>query len=102
MVYHSRFITGEQATWIGKLSVAASIHWFEHLAFGEMASVLVFIGAATAILATGGGRRAVALNSTIGTCAFGGKFPAQHLTQPEARIDTRRRRDARGPPCCKY
>ena len=70
VVYHSRFITGAHATWIGKLSVAASIHWFEHLAFGEMASVLVFIGAATAVLATGGGRRAVALNSTIGTCAL--------------------------------
>ena len=69
VVYHYRFITGEQATWIGELSVAASIDWFEHLAFGGMVSLLIFIGAATAVLATGGGRRAVALNSTIGACA---------------------------------
>jgi uncharacterized membrane protein len=70
VVYHSRFITGEQATWIGELSIAASIYWFEHLAFGGMAALLVFIGAATAVLATGGGRRAVALNSTTGACTL--------------------------------
>jgi uncharacterized membrane protein len=52
VVYHSRFITGERATWIGKPSVAASIDWFEHLAFGGMSALLVFIGAATAVLAT--------------------------------------------------
>jgi uncharacterized membrane protein len=68
VVYHSRFITGEQATWIGKLPVAASIHWFEYLAFGGAASLLVFTSAAAAVLATGSGRRAVALNSTIGAC----------------------------------
>ena len=70
VVYHSRSITGADATWIGKLSVASSIDWFEHLAFGGMGSVLVFISTATAVLATGGGRRAVALNSTIGSCAL--------------------------------
>jgi uncharacterized membrane protein len=70
LVYHSRFITGERATWIGELSVPASIHWFEHPAFGGTASLLVFIGAATTDLATGGWRRAVALNSTIGACAL--------------------------------
>jgi uncharacterized membrane protein len=70
VVYHSRFITSEQATWIGELSVVASIDWFKHLAFGETASLLVFIGAAVAVLATGGWRNAAALNSTIGVCAL--------------------------------
>jgi uncharacterized membrane protein len=69
VVYHSRFITSEQATWIGELSVAASIDWFKHLAFGETASLLVFIGAAVAGLATGR-HNALALNSTIGACAL--------------------------------
>jgi len=70
VVYHSRFITSEQATWIGELSVAASIDWFKHLAFGGTASLLVFIGAAVAVLATGGWRNALALNSTIRVCAL--------------------------------
>jgi len=70
VVYHSRFITSEQASWIGELSVAASIDWFKHLAFGGTASLLVFIGAAIAVLAAGGWRRGVALNSTIGACAL--------------------------------
>jgi len=70
VVYHSRFITGEQATWIGELSVAASIDWFKHLAFGGTASLLVFIGAAIAVLAAGGWRSGVTLNSTIGVCAL--------------------------------
>jgi len=70
VVYHSRFITSERATWIGELSVAASIDWFKHLAFGGSASLLVFIGAAVALLATGGWRCGVALNSTIGACAL--------------------------------
>lgn len=70
VVYHSRFITSERATWIGELSVAASIDWFKHLTFGGSASLLVFIGAAVALLATGGWRFGVALNSTIGACAL--------------------------------
>jgi hypothetical protein len=70
VVYHSRFITSEQASWIGELSVAASIDWFKHLAFGGTASLLVFIGAAIAVLAAGGWRGGVALNSTIGACAL--------------------------------
>ena len=70
VVYHSRFITSEQATWIGELSVAASIDWFKHLAFGGTASLLVFIGAAMAVLAARGWRSGVALNSTIGACAL--------------------------------
>jgi uncharacterized membrane protein len=69
VVCHSRFITSEQATWIRELSVAASIDWFKHLAFGGTASLLVFVGAATAVLAAGGSRSGVALNSTIGACA---------------------------------
>src|SRR5437868_9587079 len=70
VVYHSRFITSEQATWIGELSVAASIDWFKHLAFGGTASLTVFIGAVMAVLATVGWRSSVALNSTIGACAL--------------------------------
>src|SRR5262249_42095393 len=70
VVYHSRFITSEQATWIGELSVAASIAWSNRLAFGGRASVLLFVGAGTAVLAGGGRRRGVALNSTIGACAL--------------------------------
>src|SRR5215472_10852992 len=70
VVYHSRFITSEQATWIGELSVAASIDWFKHLAFGGTASLLLFVGAGTAVLAAGGWRSGVALNSTIGACAL--------------------------------
>jgi uncharacterized membrane protein len=70
VVYHSRYITNEQAIWIGQLSVAASIDWFKHLAFGGTDSLLVFIGAAMAVLATGGWRTGVALNSTIGACAL--------------------------------
>jgi hypothetical protein len=42
----------------------------KHLAFGGTASLLVFIGAAVAVLATGGWRSAVALNSIIGVCAL--------------------------------
>ena len=70
VVYHSRFIASEQATWIGELSVAASIDWFKHLAFGGTASLIVFIGAVIAVLATVGWRSRVALNSTIGACAL--------------------------------
>ena len=70
MVYHSRFITSEQASWIGELSIAASIDWFKHLAFGGTASLLVFIGLAIAVLVTGGWRNGVARNSTIGACAL--------------------------------
>jgi uncharacterized membrane protein len=70
VVYHSRFITSEQATWIGELSVAASIDWFKHLAFGGTASLLAFIGAAIAVLAARGWRSGVTLNSAIGVCAL--------------------------------
>ena len=70
VVYHSRFITSEQASWIGELSIAASIDWFKHLAFGGTASLLVFIGLAIAVLVTGGWRNGVARNSTIGACAL--------------------------------
>jgi uncharacterized membrane protein len=70
VVYHSRFITRQQVTWTGELSVAASIDWFKHLAFGGTPSLLVFIGAVVAVLATEGRRSIVALNSTIGACAL--------------------------------
>jgi len=70
VVYHSRFITRQQVTWIGELSVAASIDWFKHLAFGGTPSLLVFIGAVVVVLATKGRRSRVALNSTIGACAL--------------------------------
>jgi len=68
VVYHSRFITSEQASWIGELSIAASIDWFKHLAFGGTVSLLVFIGAVMAVLAAGEWRSGVAPNSTIGAC----------------------------------
>jgi len=70
VIYHSQFISRERATWIGELSITASIRWFEYLAFGGTASLVVFIGTATAILATRPRRRALALNSTIGACAL--------------------------------
>jgi hypothetical protein len=70
VVYHSRFITSKQATWIGELSVSASIDWFKHLAFGGTLSLLVFIGAVMAVLTTEGRHSRVALNSTIGACAL--------------------------------
>jgi hypothetical protein len=70
LIYHFRFIITERATWIGELSVAASIRWFEYLAFGGTASVVVFVGTATAILATRGCRSGLVVNSTIRACVL--------------------------------
>ncbi len=68
VVYHSQFISGDRAAWIGEFPVAASISWFQYLSFGGTASFVLFIGTAAALLAMGGWRRLVAWNSTISAC----------------------------------
>jgi hypothetical protein len=70
VVYHSQFISGDRAAWIGKFPVVASINWFEYLSFGGTASFVLFIGTATALVAMGGWRRLVAGNSTISACTL--------------------------------
>jgi len=70
VAYHSQFISGDRAAWIGKFPVAASISWFEYLSFGGTASFVLFIGTATALVAMVGWRRLVAFNSTISACSL--------------------------------
>jgi uncharacterized membrane protein len=70
VVYHSQFISGDRAAWIGKFPVVASINWFEYLSFGGTGSFVLFIGTATALVAMGGWRRLVAGNSTISACTL--------------------------------
>ena len=70
VAYHSQFISGDRAAWIGKFPVAASISWFEYLSFGGTASFVLFIGTAAALVAMVGWRRLVAFNSTISACSL--------------------------------
>jgi hypothetical protein len=50
--------------------LTASIHWFEYLVFGGTTSLALFIGAATAVLATVGWRHFPAWNSPIWICVL--------------------------------
>jgi hypothetical protein len=70
MVYHSQMIDAERTTWIGKLSVLASLRWFEYLSFGGPASLVRFSGVVAVVLVTGGWRQIVARNSITQTCAL--------------------------------
>jgi hypothetical protein len=70
VLYHSQFISGDRAAWIGEFPVAASISWFEYLSFGGTASFVLFIGTAAVLAAIGGWRRLVAWKSTISACTL--------------------------------
>jgi Dolichyl-phosphate-mannose-protein mannosyltransferase len=70
VIYHSQVMDAERTTWIGKLSVAASLQWFEYLSFGGTAPLVLFSGAAAALLLTGGWRRTVCGNSTVWACTL--------------------------------
>ena len=70
VAYHSQFISGDRAAWIGKFPVAASISWFEYLSFGGTASFVLFIGTAASLVAMVGWRGLVAFNSTISACSL--------------------------------
>ena len=70
VVYHSQFMSGDRAAWIGRFPVVASITWFEYLSFGGTASFMLFIGTAAALAAMVGWRRLVAWNSTISACTL--------------------------------
>ncbi len=70
VMYHSQSIATERATWIAEFPVAASIRWFEYLAFGGTASLALFVGAAAAALATGGRRYLLASNSPTRACVL--------------------------------
>jgi uncharacterized membrane protein len=70
VIYHSRIMDAERTAWIGKLSVAASLNWFEYLSFGGPVSLVLFGGTAAALLVTRGGRRVAVWNPIVWTCAF--------------------------------
>jgi uncharacterized membrane protein len=70
VIYHSRIMDAERAAWIGKLSVAASLNWFEYLSFGGAASVVLFGGTAAALLVTRGWRRVAVWNPIVWICAL--------------------------------
>ena len=70
MIYHSQMIDAERTSWIGKLSVLASLRWFEYLSFGGPASLMLFSGVVAVVLVTGGWRQIVARNSITQTCAL--------------------------------
>jgi uncharacterized membrane protein len=69
VIYHSRIMDAERATWIGKLSVAASLNWFEYLSFGGPAP-LVLLGGTAAVLLVRGWRRVAVWNPIVWTCAL--------------------------------
>lgn len=71
VLYHSQTLNPQGTTWIRYMSIAASLHWFEDLSFGGTASLVLFIGTAAALLATGGWRCFVAGNSTTTVSACG-------------------------------
>ena len=70
VIYHSRIMDAEKTAWIGKLSVAASLNWFEYLSFGGPVSLALFGGTAAALLVTRGGRRVAVWNPIVWTCAL--------------------------------
>jgi uncharacterized membrane protein len=70
VAYHSQLIDPHRATWIGELSLAASLHWFEYLSFGGTSSLAVFMGTAAVLIATGGWHRLMGSSSNIWACVL--------------------------------
>jgi uncharacterized membrane protein len=70
VIYHSQTMNAEQTTRIGKLSIAASLNWFEYLSFGGPAPLMLFGGMAAVLLVTRGWRRVVVFNPIVWTCAL--------------------------------
>lgn len=70
VIYHSHTINAEWATWIGKLSIAASLRWFEYLSFGGPTSLALFGSAVAVLLMKTGWRRVAVWNPIVGSCAF--------------------------------
>jgi len=70
VVYHSQTMNVEQTTWIGKLSVAASLNWFEYLSFGGPTSLALFGGMAAVLLVTRDWRRVAIWNPIVWTSAL--------------------------------
>ena len=70
VIYHSRIMDVDRTTWIGKLSVASSLNWFEYLSFGGPVSLVLLGGTAAVLLVTMGWRSLAVWNPIFWTCAL--------------------------------
>jgi uncharacterized membrane protein len=68
VVYHAQFVDVRLARWIGVFPITTSIDWFDYISFGGTASVVLFLGTATLMIATGDWRRLPKWSSPIWAC----------------------------------